>query len=130
MIKLNPDIETRDKIIYPDGYNPNEYFGGIRHFRFLSVQDLTTLIENGFVDILERQNDAPSIRRIYGFMKEYPQYTAHGYTVDISREDYRISIEGVEKGTPGSSHKEIHDFYELFSTADTYLEDTMYCWFD
>ena len=133
-IKLNKDIKTRDSILFNDGYQPSQYLGGIRHFKRLNVERLTQLIDNGFVDLTDRQNEAPSIRRIYGFMKKYPNYLAHGYVVDVNRGDYRLSIEGVERGDCTEDgkipHKEVYDFYELFHLADEYDEVNMYCWFD
>lgn len=63
-------------------------------------------------------------------MVKYPKYEAHGYTVDEDREDYRVSIEGVEKGSPADSVEEFQEYMDLFRLCDKFDETTMYCWFD
>lgn len=130
MKKLNRDIETRDKIIF-GSYKDSKYrFGGIRSFRGLDVDTLKILLDQNFIDPEETQNESPTVFEIYSFMEDYPSYTAHGYTVVDSQEDYRVSLEGVEKGEPAYSIEELKDYMSLFRGADEFDESTMYCWFD
>ena len=130
MRNLNKDIETRDKIIYGK-YKPSRYkFGGTQSFRGMMVDTLKTLIDQNFADPEECQNDSPTISEFYDFMERYPEYTAHGYTVSDTRDDYRVSIEGVEKGSPASIYDELQDYMALFAGADEFNEYTMWCWFD
>ena len=130
MKELNKDILTRDKMIFGK-YRPNTYkFGGIRKFDNLDVETLGKLLEMNFADPEERQNLAPSIQEIYEFMRKYPKYKAHGYAVSDEREDYRISIEGVEKGEPHESIDEFQDYMNVFRFSDTFDYHTMFCWFD
>jgi len=68
--------------------------------------------------------------KIYEFMQRYPKYKAHGYAVSDERDDYRISIEGVEKGEPHESIKEFQDYMDVFRFSDTFDYHTMFCWFD
>jgi hypothetical protein len=93
----NMDQDRRDSLIpfKNDRWNAG-YLGGIRRYEGLDVEVLGQLINEGFVDLEERQNNAPTIRRFYNFMKRYPEFKAHGYVVDKEREDYRLSVEGVE----------------------------------
>lgn len=130
MKELNKDIVSRDKIIFGK-YRPNKYkFGGIQKFEGMDVKTLKTLIDNNFADPEDRQNLAPSIQEIYDFMEMYPKYTAHGYAVSDQRDDYRVSIEGVEKGEPSESVKEFTDYMAVFRYSDCFSYETMYCWFN
>lgn len=63
-------------------------------------------------------------------MRMYPEYTSHGYAVSDTRDDYRVSIEGVEKGSPATTNNELRDYMGLFGLADEFNGYTMYCWFD
>lgn len=63
-------------------------------------------------------------------MQRYPKYKAHGYAVSDERDDYRISIEGVEKGEPHESIKEFQDYMDVFRFSDTFDYHTMFCWFE
>lgn len=128
--ELNRDIETRDKLIF-GRYRPSKYkFGGTCHFDDLDVDNLEKLIEQNFIDLQGKHNLAPTVEEIYAFMKKYPQYTAHGYTVSADRQDYRVSLEGVEKGVPSDSVDEFKDYMELFRHADEMNVGTMYCRFE
>ena len=127
--KLNPDMETRDKLIFGE-FNPKSYCGGIRHFENLSTDTLKTLLEKNFIEATERQNNAPSTEQILRFMERYPEYSAHGYAVSINRSDYRVTLEGVDKGCGADSSQELQEFSALFDLADSLNTATMHCWFD
>ena len=77
---LNTDIAKRDTIIF-GAYEPAKYTGGLRLFNNLDATTLGKLLDEGFANPRERQNEAPSIKRIYNFMRQYPEYRAHGYAV-------------------------------------------------
>ena len=128
---MNKDVQKRDTIIF-GAYEPAKYTGGLRLFTALDVNTLGKHIDEGFADPRERQNEAPSIKRIYSFMRQYPEYRAHGYAVEAERPDYRISLEGVEKQGGYADRKELSDFCRLFGNADEFNADAaeMYCWFD
>ena len=128
---MNKDVQKRDTLIF-GAYEPAKYTGGLRLFTDLDVNTLGKLIDEGFADPCERQNEAPSIKRIYNFMRQYPEYKAHGYVVEAERPDYRISIEGVEKQDGFENRKELATFCKLFGHADELTADAteMYCWFD
>lgn len=130
MNELNKDYKRRDSIIFGRYCKELYKFGGIRHFEGLDVIRLKMLLDENFIDPGDRQNLAPSVKEIYEFMKMYPSYKAHGYAVSIDRDDYRVSIEGVEKGSPEDSLKEYIEYMQLFRYADEFNNGTMYCWFD
>lgn len=129
--ELNHDIEKRDTMIFGE-YNKNEYYGGIREFDRLDVDKLTWLIDNDFIEIDERQNMSPSTAEFYEFMQKYPLYKAHGYVVDISRSDYRITIEGLfydSEEKPSDEARE--EFTQLCRKYDANEVDSYkYCWWD
>lgn len=127
---MNKDIKLRDQIIF-NGYDKKQYMGGIRHIPRISINILNSLIKLHFIDLNECQNNSPTTEEIFEFMQKYPKYYAHGYAVDISRDDYRITLEGVEKDSPFDSDIEAQDFEKLFGEADEIeTNDTIYCWFD
>ena len=129
-MELNKDIETRDKLIWGK-YRPRKYnFGGVIPYQGMNVRTLRKLLEQNFADPEERQNNAPTIGEIYNFMKSYPSYTCHGYAVSADRDDYRVSIEGVEKGDKTDSVEEFQSYMKLFGNADEINFNTMYCWFN
>ncbi|MBR6712111.1 MAG: hypothetical protein IKI76_03855 [Selenomonadaceae bacterium] len=49
------------------------YAEGVRHFEKLLLDKLEELISGNFVDLSDRQNEAPSIKKIYEFVKRYPE---------------------------------------------------------
>ena len=119
MKNFNPDIKTRDEIIFGK-YEPEDYeMGGIKRFDGLSIDDLQKLLALNFADPNDRQNNAPSIAKIAEFMKKYSCFTAHGYAVADWREDYRVTIEGVEC-TMAHSVEEADAFAEMFHDADEF----------
>ncbi len=128
---MNRDIEKRDELLF-GAYEPTEYQDGTRHFWWLSVEMLNTLIAEGFVDEQQRQNASPTIREFKEFMTKYPEYLAHGYAVGADRTDCRISIEGLEKSKGFSSQQELDDFLAAFRFADDFYagKSSMYCWYD
>lgn len=86
------------------------YVGGIRHFDKLSLEQLQQLVNEDFIDTESCYNGCPTVGEFLKFVKGIKQYVAEnpdytsddfdiyfiGYAVDISRDDYRVTIEGVE----------------------------------
>ena len=119
MMELNKDVNRRDQIVFGEPYNKSDYkFGGIVRFREMDLETLDTLFKENFIDPNETQNDSPTTLEIFEFMKAHPDFTCHGYAVSPERDDYRISIEGVEY------HGELNvdmmiDFLQMFRFADS-----------
>ena len=132
MFKLDrKNVDVRDMMIFGEPYNKEKYLGGCRHFNKMSLTTLNKLIEKNFADINDCQNCAPSIGEIKRFLKRNPECWCHGYAVSTDRDDYRVSIEGVQyQGTVGKDL--IIDFVNTFRYADELEvgEYGIYCWFD
>lgn len=106
--------------------------GGIEHFDNLSADTLQTLIDEGFADPDDTQNNSPSLQEILDFIREYPDFKAHGYAVSPERSDYRVSLEGVE-GTVYRPSDAFSAFVETFDGADTFeisKSGNCYAWYD
>ncbi len=101
------------------------WWGGIKRYMDLDVGTLEKLIEKGYADVDEKQNEAPCIGGFLELMKQYPTLKAHGYWVTRERDDSRISIEGVEGKCPS-------DIAMLFKHADDfeYKDGNLYVWYD
>jgi len=118
----------RDSIL---GIEPQYTFGGITRFAELDIGRLDALLAAGHADPLERHNEAPSIAEFREFLVAHPRFKAHGYVVDPRRDDYRLSIEGVElRDTPTAS--EVTAFSKMFSGADEFVtrNGKLFCWYD
>lgn len=124
----NMDIETRDKIIFGN-YRPDLYMGGCRRFGCLSLDKLKQLVDMGFVDVEDRQNNSPSIAEFMQWMEDYDGYYVSGYVISNKRDDYRISIETITKHVDIDNAQEMYDFYKVFGHADAFDEHG-YAWWD
>ena len=106
----------------------------IQHFDRLSLKTLKILLEEGFVDPQETQNCAPSVDEMYMIGQELEalgaEVTFHGYAVSPNRDDYRISLEGVEitRASPNATLRFVH----AFRSADEFNVGAGYgyCWYD
>lgn len=129
-MKYNMDIKKRDEFLFGN-YDPHRYdLGGISRFRYLYVEGLKWLVDEGFADPDEAQNDAPTIEEFINFMENHPEFVAHGYAVTDERDDYRISIEGIESDDEIVDVDTLKDFVDMFRFADEFYIDPPYCWFD
>ena len=106
------------------------YCGGIERFSNLSVDILKILIDEKFISLDECQNCSPSTEQFYNFLLEHPCFTAHGYAVSPERNDYRITIEGIE-GIP-KTDKDALDFVNFAKRADELdcTDSNYFCWWD
>ena len=112
------DLNTDDRLRHEIMGIEMDYSGGYRSFDKLTLETLNKLIENGFVNLLDSQNNAPNIRDFASFMEKFlaEDVTAHGYLISPERTDYRITIVGLEAS---SSNKDfINDFAVQFRKAD------------
>jgi len=97
--------ETRDKLIFNEktsvNYVPGQerrYVGGVRHFQRLPVIVLHELLRLGFTDPAEKQNDGPTLQEIVDLAATLSKETTielAGYAVERTREDCRVSVDGV-----------------------------------
>lgn len=87
-------------------------------FRGMDADCLKELIDAGFADPNETQNDSPDIATYLSFLQEHKegsQLTAHGYLITPERSDVRVSVEGIE-GILDMG--DVGDFVSLFRGAD------------
>jgi hypothetical protein len=126
-MEYNRDIKRRQEIT---GFS--EPAGDdVIYFEMMTAQTLRQLIDEKFADPEVSQHDAPSIEDICKFLEENEGFTAHGYLVGIDRDDYRVSIEGVEfQGIYSTAA--LKAFIQLFRFADELEVDDQYlrCWYD
>ena len=102
-------------------------------FHGLTAKGMATLISEGFADPEDAQNSAPTFKEIMDFVEVHPDFTAHGYIVTPERDDYRVTVEGVEGWTDDC--EEERAFAKMFRCADEYECDERgdgYCraWYD
>lgn len=110
---------------------PEKWFGGTCAFESMTAEMGRLLIEEGLMNPEGTQNYSPTNEEFVQFLKENPEFTAHGYIVSPERSDVRISIEGVRSGVY-PERDSILKFVEMFRDADSFEidDDGMYCWFD
>jgi hypothetical protein len=128
-MKFNYDDKRRCEIIGLE--YPVDYWGGCCSFKGLTLDQLNLLLDEGFADPDEQQNSAPDTSEFKSFLEEYPKATLHGYIISPDRDDYRVTIEGLEYD--GEVSKEmLSDFIEMFRFADDFNvgDDFLNCWFD
>ena len=123
---LNKNYKVRNAILgLPIEFNDICRFGDKK------LEDLINLLHNQYIATEETQNDSPTVEEFYNFLKKYPEVTFHGYAVSNKRDDYRVSIEGLEYA--GDCSRElIVDFVKLCKSADELDVETDYLrsWWD
>ena len=122
--EYNKDQKRRDEIL---GVKTS---GGYTRYENCDVKTLKILIDEKFADPEEIQNESPCIGEFYDFMVEHPEFKAIGYVTGSKRDDYRVSVEGIE-GTP-KDIESMFDFAITFRLADEFDLDETYarCWYD
>ena len=122
--KLNGDAARRDELLN-EAMPGIEVPGGVRYFTGMRPKTLRTLLEEGFADRAERQNAAPSIAELLGYMEAHSGVSAIGYAVDPERDDYRVSVDGLVLAFPYSDEQE-RAFREFCESADElFLTDSV-----
>jgi hypothetical protein len=133
MRDLNKDYQKRNQIIFgDDNVDGENWLGGCRHFSNLSLEQLEELVANKFIDLQDAQNCSPTVEDFLGFMKDHTEFTAHGYAVSHNRDDYRVSLEGIEFDGRVTSDRSVQDFVYLCRHADEFVweDNKLYAWWD
>lgn len=130
IFNYNKDYKLRDSMLNCKFGDDIDKDYDIFWFDGLDAIGLQRLVDLRFADVEEYQNSSPTIGEILEFLKKNPSFTAHGYAVTPLRDDYRISIEGVEGKT--DNRDEIDNFIKLFRHADDFRFESgyAYAWFD
>lgn len=101
-------------------------------FDSLPVASLRLLIDEGFAELDDQQNEAPTLGEFLAFGDEREELgvTFMGYAVEPSRPDCRISIEGMYAYP--KSMGDLNDLYQFCAAADEsgYNGAEFYAWFD
>ena len=132
IILSDEEANERDWLIFDGPYNPSKYLGGVRYFDHLEVQKAWILIQKGYLNRMECQNNSPTAEDMLHFCEQSTgSWTLHGYAVVKDRSDCRISIEGID-GVGPFSVDTIIAFSERFRDADEFHIDTesAHCWYD
>jgi len=91
----------------------------------ISVATLDTLLEHGYIDPHERQNNSPTVAQFYNRGSYYDQadnvtVAYRGYMIGPERPDKRISITEIRvQGDTLIPDYIVEDFEATFDTADT-----------
>jgi len=101
------------------------------HRTEFTFEELKQLKEENFLDLESRQNYAPSTGDFMEWLENNPKFMAHGYIVTPDRDDYRVSIEGVESSEE-LTKSEARRFVDFCRMADEFdFEDFNYrAWWD
>lgn len=88
---MNMNVAERDEILF-GGYDPEQYYGGIRHFNS-DIATIKTLMSKDFIDPDDCQNYSPSAEEFVKIAEtEGVDAAFGGYAVSPNRSDYRITI--------------------------------------
>ena len=133
MVLNKANVNKRDLILFGEDYDPRKYSGGIRYFSGLDYSGLTELFRLDVIDPDDRQNeDAPNSSEFLEFLYDHARFTAEGYAVSPERDDYCVSLEGVDCDGYFSP-KDLVDFVMMFRFANEFSVDTeegLHCWYD
>ncbi|BAY87820.1 hypothetical protein NIES267_73440 (plasmid) [Calothrix parasitica NIES-267] len=130
----NRNEQERDQIIGQAFCNPPGK--SIRRFSELSLDKLQELVEKGFANPQESQNNSPTIEHLLELGKlaqsEAHTVTFDGYSVPLERGDYRVSIDAINIYPQSVGESLGQKFAELEETADefTFTADLLSAWWD
>ena len=133
LFKPNMDDALRQNIM---GIKAAYELGGTESFSGMTLDTLDRLIQEGFVDPEGSQNASPASLQFRDFMDSFRAegVTAHGYIVSPARDDYRLTIEGLEARSPNREFRAA--FALAFADADELDCDMEHdtagqrCWYD
>ena len=123
---MNKNEAKRNQILYGKA-KAND----AERFSSLSLDNLVKLANEKFIDPEEAQNDSPTVQEFGEFMVKHPGVTAHGYSICRERDDYRVSLEGIEfKGEV--SIELMSDFVQFCNGADELVTEPnhLFAWWD
>ena len=127
-MKMNMNDKRRHEIVGLD-FSDEKY--DLKRIDNITADKLQILIDEKFADPTDCQNSAPSIADILEFLKANKGFSAHGYIITPKRNDYRVSLEGVDK-RGDISVEDRQAFTDMFRMADEFTCDSnsCHCWYD
>jgi len=140
MTLSNDQIKEREMLLFGKKLTDKDYLGGVVRFDEITIPTAQRLIELGYLEPTERQNESPTAETMIEWGKKWndkyglPIVFVHGYVVSHKREDCRITLEGIRcfwLGLP-NLREMIDDFINQFRNADefSYDEEHGFCWWD
>lgn len=89
---LNQDDARRSALL---GVDTTDESLGIKRFDELDGPRLLALVEEGFANPQTNQNESPPIGEFLRMLTLHPELRCGGYSVPITRADYRVSIDSI-----------------------------------
>ena len=127
---LKPYFENFENNIKQYDWAKSGYLGGCQRYSGLPVKELQECFDKGYILPDDQQNDAPPAQKFLEFITKYPVFTVHGYVVDATRPDFRMTIEGLEGQTDDKDKQE--EFVTFCRNADENKVHQGHCysWWD
>ena len=121
---MNTDVKRRDEIIFGN-YDESRYMlGGCVRFD-APAEKIKQLANEGFIDPQENQNASPTTEEFINAVSGYEDWVEfEAYAISPDRDDYRITIEGVNVWIPSENREEMCRFVEEFHNADEFSLNT------
>ena len=132
---MNKDYNRREQILFDEPYNKDHYMCGCRRFE-CSFSKMKQLIEEGFIDPYEAQNDSPTTEEFMEYAENFKDVYFECYAISPDRDDYRITIEGIDINIPADEHDLVAMAVQFFRYADEFSFDyyggfyTLHAWWD
>ena len=117
---MNKDYKRRDEILFGE-YRPERYYlGGCAHAD-VPYEVVEKLYNEGFIDPDENQNSSPTTAEFINAGIGYEDKIEFEiYAISPERDDYRITIEGVNVWIPYGDNDALCSFVEGFHYADEF----------
>jgi len=115
---MNKDYIKRDMIIF-GGYDRKSYMGGCKNFH-CSYATMEKLVEENFIELDECQNYSPYTRDFMDVLKDVDNVEFTGYAISPDREDYRVTIDGVDVEIQDTDFDTVSILVESFRGADEF----------
>lgn len=132
---MNKDYNRREEIMLGAPYNRDDYFAGCKRF-VCGLDKMKQLLEEGFIDPNESQNDSPTTKEFIEYAEDFDNVMFECYAISPDRDDYRITIEGINLIIPDADYDKIATAIALFRYADefsfdhNYNEYMLHAWWD
>lgn len=121
---MNRDVKRRDEIIFGEYWSDRYKFGGCSNTE-INFDQLKQLVEEDFINLNECQNDSPSTKEFISFADGYENNVIFEiYAISPDRDDYRVTIEGIQITIPIDKRDDLCNFMNNFRYADEFNIDS------
>ena len=115
---MNKNYKRRDEIIF-GAYKKEKYSGGVRRFN-CSRETILNLLEEDFISPDECQNCSPYVKDFVEYTEGIDETKFECYAVSPDRDDYRVSIEGVDFIIPDTDYDKVTMAVDISRSADEF----------